>query len=157
MTPLDNPAANSCFGCGPAHPHGTHLRFYRDGDEVVAVHSPRETDIGWPGMLHTGLHFMTMMEAGYWAAWEVTGVVHSMFGTHAFTQDRLPRTAEDWQARARVVARDEGGVPVVTETLARQGGRATGRLLAHWRPVSRDLVARAGLDLPDYITQDLAP
>jgi acyl-coenzyme A thioesterase PaaI-like protein len=45
----------TCFGCGPANPHGLHLRSYRDGDLTVAEFTPGpEHDNGF-GFVNGGI------------------------------------------------------------------------------------------------------
>jgi acyl-coenzyme A thioesterase PaaI-like protein len=45
----------TCFGCGPANPHGFHLRSYRDGDLTVAEFTPGpEHDNGF-GFVNGGI------------------------------------------------------------------------------------------------------
>ncbi len=45
----------TCFGCGPANPHGFHLRSYREGDLTVATFKPGpEHDNGF-GFVNGGI------------------------------------------------------------------------------------------------------
>jgi acyl-coenzyme A thioesterase PaaI-like protein len=54
--PVLNPAEfPHCFVCGPSNPEGLHLIVHRDGDEAVAVYTPRGTHQGYPGRFHGGL------------------------------------------------------------------------------------------------------
>ncbi len=62
-----NLTAHYCFGCGELNPIGLHLRFERDGDEVVARYAPRPEDQGFPGMMHGGLVAVMLDEAMGWA------------------------------------------------------------------------------------------
>ena len=32
----------NCFACCPDNPHGLHMEFYEDGDEVVRMHVPKD-------------------------------------------------------------------------------------------------------------------
>jgi acyl-coenzyme A thioesterase PaaI-like protein len=44
-----------CFGCGPAHPTGLHVRSFRSGEEIVSpIVIPREYE-GPPGAAHGGI------------------------------------------------------------------------------------------------------
>ncbi|CDZ87118.1 PaaI family thioesterase [Rhodococcus ruber] len=43
-----------CLGCGPANPHGHHLRALRGKDGVFAYHVFDERHIGAPGIAHGG-------------------------------------------------------------------------------------------------------
>jgi acyl-coenzyme A thioesterase PaaI-like protein len=51
----------TCFGCGPANPHGFHLRSFRDGDLTVADFTPGpEHDNGF-GFVNGGI-ISTMLD-----------------------------------------------------------------------------------------------
>lgn len=55
-----------CFGCGPTHPIGFHLRFERDGDDVVTRFTPGDRYQGPPGILHGGLVATLADELAAW-------------------------------------------------------------------------------------------
>ncbi|MCA1812475.1 MAG: hypothetical protein LC624_00815 [Halobacteriales archaeon] len=153
---LDNPADNPCFGCGPHHPHGLRLAFTREGDEVVCTHTPRSTDIGWPGLFHTGLHFSVLYEVSYWGAWELSGAVMNSFGPSTFDQQRLPRTGQPFTARAKVAERSTDGVRIHAWS-ANHEGKPCATLDTSWRFPSRARMEQAGLKLPEYILRDMKP
>jgi len=153
---LENPPENPCFGCGPSHARGLRLRFAREGDEILVQHTPKPDEIGWPGLFHTGLHFTTLFEAAYWAAWELTGVVHVARGPQTFDQERLPRVGEAFTARARVVERAPSHVRVEVESTRHDGKRA-GRLVVTLVPQGRAAIEKSGLRLPGYLTDGMAP
>lgn len=44
-----------CYGCGPANPHGLHLRSFADGDEVVAEFQPEAHHHAFAGVLNGGV------------------------------------------------------------------------------------------------------
>ncbi len=46
---------NVCFGCGPANPHGLHIRSFAKGDEVVAEWKPEKRYEAFPGVLNGGI------------------------------------------------------------------------------------------------------
>ena len=46
---------NVCFGCGPANPHGLHIRSLAKGDEVVAEWKPEKRYEAFPGVLNGGI------------------------------------------------------------------------------------------------------
>lgn len=49
-------APNSiCFGCGPANPHGLHIRSMLEGDELVAEWTPQPHHHAFPGVLNGGI------------------------------------------------------------------------------------------------------
>ena len=90
MTDLDpNPFGpdQPCFGCSPDHPIGFHLRFARDGDEVVTRFTPGPQYQGPPGIMHGGLVTTLADEV---AAWAVIGLL-DRFGFTASIQVRLHR------------------------------------------------------------------
>lgn len=60
-------AGQPCFGCSPEHPFGFHLRFVRDGDDVVTQFTPGERFQGPPGIMHGGLVTTLADEIGAWA------------------------------------------------------------------------------------------
>ncbi|AKT42918.1 PaaI family thioesterase [Chondromyces crocatus] len=74
-----------CFGCNPDHPIGFHLRFVREGDEVVTRFTPGEQYQGPPGIMHGGLVTTLADEV---AAWAVIGLL-DRFGFTASLQVRL--------------------------------------------------------------------
>ncbi len=57
--------SGQCFGCGPANPHGLHLRFTLDplSDRVVAPVELTELHQGAPGYIHGGLIATLLDEA----------------------------------------------------------------------------------------------
>lgn len=154
MALLENPTENPCFGCGPRHPRGLHLTFERHGDEVTCTYVPRPDEIGWPGLMHTGLHFTTLFETSYWAALELTGKVYAASGTQTFDQQRLPRVGVPFTARARIVGRDP--LRIVAEGVTAEG-KPTARLETTWKPASRAGTERAGVKLPDYLLEQMDP
>ncbi len=60
-------ADQPCFGCGPNHPFGFHLKFERDGEAVVTRFVPGEQYQGPPGIMHGGLVMTLADEVGAWA------------------------------------------------------------------------------------------
>ena len=149
---LENPAENPCFGCGPRHARGLHLAFERQGDEVVCTYTPQADEIGWPGLMHTGLHFTTLFEASYWAALELTGKVHVASGAQTFDQQRLPRVGLPFTTRARIVGREP--LRTVAESTSAEG-KPLARLKSAWKPASRTGTERAGIQLPAYLTDEM--
>lgn len=154
MIELENPDENPCFGCGPRVARGLHLLFRRDGDEVVTTHTPAPDEIGWPGLLHTGLHFTLLYEASYWAALELSGRVMTSFGPAVFEQERLPRVGQPAQARARVAAGDPFTIEARTAT---PEGKTQATLRTTWRPASRARIEKAGIPLPAYLLDAMEP
>lgn len=56
-----------CFGCGPNHPIGFHLRFAQRGEQVVTRFTPGEQYQGPPGLMHGGLVTTLADEIAAWA------------------------------------------------------------------------------------------
>jgi acyl-coenzyme A thioesterase PaaI-like protein len=44
-----------CYGCGAKNPDGLQLKSYRDGDRIVARHTPRPSQLAIPGVVYGGL------------------------------------------------------------------------------------------------------
>lgn len=108
-----------CFGCGPKHPNGMHLRFERDGDEVVSRFTPTVLHQGPPGIMHGGLVATFADEVAAWAL--VVGL-----GKFGFTVSfdaryrKAVRVGEEIVGRARVVGPAKRLVSVDARVL--QGG-----------------------------------
>ena len=63
---------NACFGCGPANPHGLHLRTFVDGDECVAEWTPQPQYEAFPGVLNGGIIGALLdCHANWTAAWHL--------------------------------------------------------------------------------------
>lgn len=159
MVALENPPENPCFGCGPRHPRGLRLQFEQevgsDGvPELRASFTPKEDEVGWPGLFHTGLHFMVLYEVSYWTALTLGGRLMVSTGPGIYSHERLPRVGPPHVARARLGP--AGGttrtVRALTETTS---GKACGTLDSTWRAVDRGEVERAGLPLPPYLLLEI--
>ncbi len=161
MPALEKPVESPCFGCGPRHPRGLHLSFERqtapDGvEEVVCSYTPKPDEIGWPGLMHYGLLFLVMMETSYWAALTLTGRVHTVGGPVAYEPMRLPRVGRAFRSRARLEPERDG--PLRVRCVAEDAnGRLHATMTSPWRPASRAAVAKAGLELPEYLLEDMDP
>ena len=73
--------AYNCFGCSPANEHGLHLRFWLDGEELVAKWQPKKEYEGWVGVLHGGIQATLMDEAAAWLVFVIlktSGVTTAM-------------------------------------------------------------------------------
>lgn len=153
-TPLENPEESPCFGCGPRHARGLRLSFEREGDAVRCTYVPKEDEVGWPGLFHTGLHYTVVFETMYWCALEATGRVHAVHGPQTFDQARLPRVGKPFTVTARVVGQDPLRVRAQS---AMEGGKPCATAEATFQPVTRAQVERAGLKLPDYLLHEMDP
>jgi hypothetical protein len=159
MVALENPAENPCFGCGPRHARGLHLQFEKvvaaDGTaEVRGFFTPQPDEIGWPGLFHTGLHFMVLYEVSYWTALTLGGRLMVSTGPGTYEHRRLPRVGRTHLVRARLgpAVETTRTVHALTET---EDGRPCGTLDTTWRILERAEVERAGVDLPAYLWEDL--
>ena len=54
----------ACFGCGPKHPFGFHLKFEREGDQILTRFLPGPQYQGPPGIMHGGLVMTLADEVG---------------------------------------------------------------------------------------------
>ena len=54
---------NTCFGCGPEHPSGLRVRFFREPDGVRTEVSVSVTHQGPPGVVHGGIQAVILDEA----------------------------------------------------------------------------------------------
>lgn len=91
-----------CFGCSPDHPIGFHLRFFRDGDDIVTRFVPESRYQGPPGVMHGGLVTTLADEI---AAWTVIGS-RRRFGFTAAIEARLKkplRIDEEVVGRGKIV------------------------------------------------------
>jgi uncharacterized protein (TIGR00369 family) len=91
-----------CFGCSPGHPNGFHLRFEREGDEVVTRFTPGTNHQGPPGVMHGGLVMTLADEIAAWAIIAATG----KFGFTASVECRLKkpvRVGAEVVGRGRIV------------------------------------------------------
>ena len=68
MSATQLPHTRGCFVCGAHNPHGLHLRFHREGDEVHADFTPQAQHAGFRGIIHGGILSTVLDEAMFWAA-----------------------------------------------------------------------------------------
>jgi len=160
MVALENPPENPCFGCGPNHPYGLRLAFRREAapdgvDEVVTQFTPRPEQIGWPGIFHTSLHFGVLYEVSYWTALTLGGRLMVSTGPGTYEHLRLPRVGRVHVARARLGPRDSEGLLRVEASTATAEGKPCGTLSTRWRPVTREELVRAHVELPGYLLADV--
>jgi acyl-coenzyme A thioesterase PaaI-like protein len=62
------PYTKNCFVCGTHNPHGLHLRFRREGTEVLADFTPGTQHAGFRDIVHGGIIATALDEAMFWAA-----------------------------------------------------------------------------------------
>ena len=161
MPHLENPLESPCFGCGPRHARGLRLAFDRqtaeDGvEEIVCEYTPKPDEIGWPGLLHTGLLFLITMETSYWTALTLAGRVHTMSGPATYEPLRLPRVGKPFRSKARL-AGHAGELLRIMCVAEDATGRPHATLASTWRRASRAAAEKAGLVLPGYLLEDMDP
>jgi len=161
MAFLENPPENPCFGCGKANPRGLHLDFERrrsvasDREVIACTFVPTEDEIGWPGLLHAGLHQFVLFETSYWAALTFGGKVHRFGGKSSFYQQRLPRVGRPFTIEAALAS--PSTELQIEATSTNDKGAPCGRMESNWVPASRKAVATAGLVLPQYLLDEMDP
>ena len=159
MAPIENPSENPCFGCGPGHARGLRLQFERgsapDGaPELWTAFTPKDDEIGWPGVFHAGLHFMVLYEVSYWTALTLGGRLMVSTGPGTYSHARLPRVGRPHFGRARLGPRSSEGQSVLARTETADG-KPCGQLTTYWRPVERAEIERSRLHLPEYLLSDI--
>ena len=68
----------NCFGCSPDNPHGLHMEFYEDGEEIISTWQPTHDAQGWIDTLHGGIQATLADEIASWGVFhklQSTGVV----------------------------------------------------------------------------------
>lgn len=68
MSTTHLPYTRDCFVCGAHNPHGLHLRFRREGNEVLADFTPQAHHAGFRGIVHGGIISTALDEVMFWAA-----------------------------------------------------------------------------------------
>jgi acyl-coenzyme A thioesterase PaaI-like protein len=66
------PYTKNCFVCGAHNPHGLHLRFRREGNEVFADFIAQPHHAGFRDIIHGGIISTALDEAMFWAAASTT-------------------------------------------------------------------------------------
>jgi hypothetical protein len=160
VTALENPPENPCFGCGPRHARGLHLRFEEttapDGvSEVRTSFVPKPDEIGWPTLFHHGLHFMVLYETSYWTALTLGRKLWVSQGPISYNALRLPRVGVAHVAHGRIVTTAPGQLEIRAETET-ESGKPCGVLESTWVPARREVLDRAGVQLPDYLLAELS-
>jgi len=156
MMKLENPLESPCFGCGPRHRRGLRLSFERRRNEVWCVYSPRRDEVGWPGFLHPGLHYLILRETSYWGALTLGGTLHTCGATSVFRVVDSPPVMVTFRARSRIKRRTRRGLHMVAVSESLKG-RPYGRFESFYLPVKRSAVKSKGLKLPSYLLEDMDP
>lgn len=66
VNPWHDDETNHCFGSSPRNPHGLHLEFYEDGEDILCVWQPKTDFQSWLNTLHGGIQCALMDETGAW-------------------------------------------------------------------------------------------
>jgi len=109
-----------CFGCAPDHPIGFHLKFEREGDEVVTRMTPGDHFQGVPGIMHGGLVATLADELGAWACIAIVGKFGFTVSFEARYQHPV-RTSHEVEGRASI--KKSGGRFVDVEARLLQDGQ----------------------------------
>ncbi|MBL8940386.1 MAG: PaaI family thioesterase [Archangium sp.] len=110
-----------CFGCSPTHPHGFHLKYERDGEDVLTRFVPGQLHQGPVGIMHGGLVSTLADETAAWAVIAKTG----KFGFTTSFSARLHKAVRigvEVEARGTVVS--ENRRVVKSSVVLRQNGEA---------------------------------
>ncbi len=108
-----------CFGCSPTHPHGFHLKYERDGEDVLTRFVPGPLHQGPVGIMHGGLVSTLADETAAWAVIAKTG----KFGFTTSFSARLHkavRVGVEVEARGKVIS--ENRRVVKSSVVLRQNG-----------------------------------
>lgn len=108
---------NECFGCGPANPHGMHVKTYVDGDGYRAEWTPETRYQGPPGVVNGGVMAIPMDCHSTWAAMHAFSARHDGEPVGAVTAGYSVRLRRPTPVGKRVVLRAE--VEEATATRAR--------------------------------------
>jgi uncharacterized protein (TIGR00369 family) len=90
-----------CFGCGPDHPAGFHLKVERQGDEVITRMTPDDRYQSVPGIMHGGLVATLADELAAWACIVIAEKFGFTVSMEAKYQSPV-RIGKDIEARARI-------------------------------------------------------
>ncbi len=111
--------ATFCWGCGRNNEHGLQLKSYWDGEETVAIWTPKEHHLAFPGILNGGI-IATLIDchttgtANAAAHHELSDVDHFMYVTSSLSVKFLKPTPLDKPItlRARVEEKSENRIRV---------------------------------------------
>jgi acyl-coenzyme A thioesterase PaaI-like protein len=122
--------ASICYGCGPANPHGLHVRSVVDGQEVIADWTPGGHHEAFPGMLNGGI-IGTILDChcNWTAAWHLMQRAGAgappctVTASYTITLRRPTPSHPSVRLRARVVESTEDRA--VVEGTLESGGTVT--------------------------------
>jgi acyl-coenzyme A thioesterase PaaI-like protein len=145
---VPQPSYHRCFGCGLDNPSGLRVRYFTEGEQVVAEFEPQPGHEGFPGYVHGGIIYTLLDEvlsrtAVLAGRWSRTGRMDVRYRTVAPLGERYVARAwvERWRGRSLAAAGEVRG--------------ADGRLVAEARglfflvPEGELAAMLAGVDLSD--------
>jgi uncharacterized protein (TIGR00369 family) len=151
MNKLQLPYTRDCFVCGAHNAHGLHLRFRREGEEVLADFTPQPQHAGFRGLVHGGILATVLDEAMFWAAASTT----KRFCLAAELNVRFVSKVIVGQ-KLTVVARlraDRGRLWESSAELRDEAGTVCARATCKQIPMTLDEMKDAAVDfLPDAAT-----
>ena len=114
-----------CFGCAPHNESGLRLEFFEDGDDVVALWTPRIEFQGWSNTLHGGIQATLADEIASWVIFRKlqTGGVTSKMEVKYLRPVLI--SEGDITLRARIVEKRRNLVRVAVEITHCRGERTT--------------------------------
>ena len=71
----------NCICCSPGNPHGLHLDFWEDGDDIVCFWKPQAHYQGWIDTLHGGIQATLIDECASWVVFrklQTSGVTNRL-------------------------------------------------------------------------------
>ena len=71
----------NCFACCPTNPHGLHMEFWEDGDDIVSRWQPSADYMSWIDTLHGGIQSTLIDETCGWVIsrkFQTVGVTSKM-------------------------------------------------------------------------------
>lgn len=111
----------NCFACCPDNPHGLHMEFYEDGDDVVCYWKPSTNFLSWIDTVHGGVQATLIDETCGW-------VISRKFQTVGVTSKMELRyhkpvhvTSEPLEIRARVTEVRRNLVSLEAQILSPEG------------------------------------
>jgi len=150
---LQLPYTRDCFVCGAHNSHGLHLRFRRDGDEVMAEFTPQPQHAGFRGIVHGGILATVLDEAMFWAA----AVTQKRFCLAAELNVRFVKKVVVRQ-KLLVIARlklDRGRVWESSAELRNEAGAVCAHATCKQMPMTLEQMKDAAMDfLPDPDTTE---
>jgi len=118
-----------CVGCGEEHPHGLHLRFFRDAESIVGWPRLAQDWQGGPGIVHGGIVSLLLDEYSCAASWFLRGQIAVTGSLNVRFEAPCPVDRELF-ARAWVTAEDHRAYREIAAAVWCDGAlvaRSTGR------------------------------